>query len=213
MNMFDMGLSSKLEAYKINTPMNAMLMDRALCQSFGKLQWYLQEVPVSVSPMIFSFFFPPSLSNFLLPPPSQGTINTYSFHTFPRYRLNIRLPFEHITFTNHEGTGPASDLPSPRLLRFHRLCCLILNMSGAAQYVEHLLCENARLLEQGVLSTDGRSNIDLVMSMNAYYKVFPFQNEYSIRDGNQAHGNNTSGNSQVIRTGGKRGGKRKKVGK
>lgn len=91
------------------------------------------------------------------------------------------LPFEHITFSNHEVTGPPSELPSPRLLRFHRLCCLVLNTSGVAEYVEHLCRENARLLEQGVLSADGRSNLDLVMGMNAYYKVFPFWNEEPIR--------------------------------
>lgn len=47
-NMFDMGLSAQLEAHKINTPMNTMLMDKSLCESFGKLQWYLEEVPVSI---------------------------------------------------------------------------------------------------------------------------------------------------------------------
>lgn len=54
-------------------------------------------------------------------------------------------------------------------------------MSGAAEYVEHLCRENARLVEQGVLSTDGRSNLDMVMGINAYYKVFPFWNEEPIR--------------------------------
>lgn len=54
-------------------------------------------------------------------------------------------------------------------------------MSGAAEYVEHLCRENAKLVEQGVLSTDGRSNLDLVMGMNAYYKFFPFWNKEPIR--------------------------------
>lgn len=54
-NMLDIGLSAQLEAHKIDTPMNAMLMDKSLCESFGKLQWYLEEVPVSTySPRISS---------------------------------------------------------------------------------------------------------------------------------------------------------------
>lgn len=68
-------------------------------------------------------------------------------------------------------------------------------MSGAAEYVEHLFRENARLQEQGVLSADGRSNLDLVMGMNAYYDVFPFWNEESIH----GEGSTVSGTGQGTR--------------
>lgn len=79
-------------------------------------------------------------------------------------------------------------------------------MSGAAEYVEHLFRENSRLQEQGVLSTDGKSNLDLVMGMNSYYNVFPFWNEESI------HGEESTvgGAGQGTRAGIKRGRKRKR---
>lgn len=147
MDVLDQGLGTQLEAYKITTPMNALLMDKVLCDSFTKFQWYLQEVPVRISHPTSTLFYPTNHS--------QGTINTYTLHTFTGYRLNFKLPFQQVTFTNHEeptsSTTP-SDLPCPRLLRFHRLCCLILNLSDAAQFVEHAILENAWLMEQGVFA-------------------------------------------------------------
>lgn len=60
MNILDHGLGTQLEAYKITTPMNALLMDKALCDSFAELQWYFQEVPVRIphptSPHLFLFY-------------------------------------------------------------------------------------------------------------------------------------------------------------
>lgn len=54
--------------------------------------------------------------------------------------------------------GGGIPVPDPRLLKFHRACCLILNMSGAGEYVENLLRDMEDLVCKGGLAADGSSD-------------------------------------------------------
>lgn len=143
MNMFDPGISATLCGSLIDTPANAMMLAADLHDRFGRLQCYLEAQP------------------------SRGP-DTYTFHTT---RGAVPLPpsltpaVSHIVFRNHERTGTPADLPSPRLLALHRACCLMLAMSGAAEYVESLLRDTENLMERGTLASDGSSNIALFLRM------------------------------------------------
>lgn len=75
-------------------------------------------------------------------------------------------PKEKTQFENHEPPGTDySSLLVPRLLELHRACCLILSMSGAAEYVEGLLDNAETLCQRGVLGDDGSSNFGLFLRM------------------------------------------------
>lgn len=150
LNMFDPGISSILSGTLIDTPMNAMMLAAELHDRFGNLQCYLQEAP------------------------TVGE-NTYTFHT-TRGASTLDPAFapaaSHIVFTNHERGGAApADLPSPRLLALHRACCLMLSMSGAAEYVENLLDDTEALMQKGVLAEDGSSNFALFLRMRGLHDV------------------------------------------
>lgn len=140
-NMFDPGISSTLCGSLIDTPANAMMLGADLHDRFSRLQCYLEAQP------------------------SRGP-NTCMFHTT---RGPMPLPpslapaASHIVFRNHERTGTLADLPSPRLLALHRACCLMLAMSGAAEYVESLVRDTENLMERGTLASDGSSNIALFL--------------------------------------------------
>ncbi|KAL0636405.1 hypothetical protein Q9L58_004655 [Maublancomyces gigas] len=145
MNMFDPGISRILEGTAINSPANALMLLPELHQRFGRLECYLEEVDE----------------------------NTYSFkHTARSVQIEAfyepRAP--RLAFANHEPEGtPHSPLPSARLLKFHRACCLILAMSGAAEYVERLLDDTEELMLKGMLAADGSSDLGLVLRLKGLY--------------------------------------------
>lgn len=141
MNMFDPGISRIPEGTAIDSPANAFVLLPELHQRFGRLECYLEEVDE----------------------------NTYSFkHTARSVQIEAfyepRAP--RLVFANHEPEGtPRSPLPSSRLLKFHRACCLILAMSGVAEYVERLLDDTEELILKGVLAADGNSDLGLVLRL------------------------------------------------
>ncbi|KAL0631240.1 hypothetical protein Q9L58_009894 [Maublancomyces gigas] len=57
------------------------------------------------------------------------------------------------------------DLPSPLFLKFHLARCMMLEMSGAGEYVESLLHDTETLMQRGVLAEDGSSNFALDMRL------------------------------------------------
>lgn len=144
LNMFDPGISHVLAGPLIDSPANAMMLVPELHDRFGRLQCYLQEDP--------------------------DLANTYTFHTT---RGTVPLPPSYaadgrrVVFQNRERdpTGPKAELPLPRLLRIHRACCLMLSMSGAAEYVEKLLRDMETMMERGVLAADGSSNLELLLRL------------------------------------------------
>lgn len=141
MNMFDPGISAALEGSLIDTPANALILLPELHQRFGRLECYLEEVAA----------------------------NTYTAHHVRRcLPLNefYNPRAAQLEFRNHEPAGiPQSALPCRRLLHFHRACCLILSMSGAAEYVERLLDDTEELICKGVLQADGSSDFTLMMRL------------------------------------------------
>lgn len=142
LNMFDPGISRVLAGSLIDSPSNAMIMIPELHHRFGRLQCYLQEVP--------------------------GQADTYSFHSTRGAAALDRKDGprgRNVVFVNHETDGVKAELPSARLLKIHRACCLMLAMSGAGEYVERLLRDAERLLEHGVLASDGSSNFALIMKL------------------------------------------------
>lgn len=139
LNMFAPGVSNTLARDLIDTPMNAMMLTADLHERFGNLDCYLE--------------------------PTHEA-NTYTFHMVRGKAPLVpsATPSEKIVFTNHDQE-PFADLPSPKLLAIHRACCMMLAMSGAAEYVEHLLHDTETLMQRGVLAEDGSSNFALVMML------------------------------------------------
>lgn len=139
LNMFVPGISNTLAGELIDTPMNAMILTSELHERFGSLECYLQETPEP---------------------------NTYTFHMVRGVAPLVPSPppKEKIVFVNHDE-APCADLPSPNLLAIHRACCMMLSISGAAEYVEALLDDTETLMQRGVLAEDGSSNFALVMKL------------------------------------------------
>lgn len=86
----------------------------------------------------------------------QGTYTFHTVHGRPVQRHYMPKTTS-IVFTPHKEGIPVP-VPDPRLLKFHRACCLILNMSGAGEYVEKLLRDMEDLVCKGGLAADGSSD-------------------------------------------------------
>lgn len=145
LNMFDPGISAALEGPLIDTPFNAVLLLAELHDRFGALEAYFEELDgCSDASRVYRFVFADAYDDL---PPAVGVK-------------------ERIEFVNCEPLGtPFSELPSRRLLALHRACAMILNMSGAAEYVERLLDEAEEVRVRGTLARDGSSGIGVFMRM------------------------------------------------
>lgn len=142
LNMFDTGVRDLLAGSQIDNPCNALLLAHDLHIEFGKLHVYFEEVP--------------------------GAPNSYRFKRTRgarRLRRDCNPHSEVLTFTNCEAAGPRASLPSPRLLKLHAACCRMLEMAGAAEYVEHLLDDLERMAVRGTLASDGSSDVGVLWSM------------------------------------------------
>lgn len=102
--------------------------------------------------------------------------NTY---TFCRTRHAAILPpildpkAERISFKNHEPAGTRwADLPSTRLLRLHVACYKLMDMAGAAEYVEFVIRDLERLELDGTLANDDSSDIGMVLRMKGLWSGF-----------------------------------------
>lgn len=157
--MFDTGISSELEGSRIDAPSNAMILAAELHQQFGQLQCYLDEVAP----------------------------DTY---TFRRTKHAATLApsadpkAERITFVNHEPVGTRwADLPSARLLKLHAACCKMMEMAGAAEYVEYVVRDLERLELEGTLAGDGSSDIGMVLRMKGLWSGFGDDDEEEKQEG------------------------------
>lgn len=141
LNMFAPGISNSLAGDLIDTPANAMILIPELHERFGSLELYLQETE---------------------------TLHTYTWHLVRgAYPLlpSVAPRSKYVVFVNRERDGVPAELPSPHLLAVHRACCMMLAMSGAAEYVEELLDDTEALMQRGVLAEDGSSNFALMMGL------------------------------------------------
>lgn len=144
LNMFDAGISDELEGVRIDAPSNAMILATELHDEFGKLRCYLDEVGPN------SYVFRKTRDAAVLSPAAN--------------------PMPRITFRNHEPEGSVwADLPSPRLLKLHAACCKMMDLAGAAEYVEYLIDELERMELQGTLATNGSSDISILLRMKGLW--------------------------------------------
>lgn len=144
LNMFDTGISTELEGCRIDAPSNAMILAHDLHDEFGKLRWYLEEVGPH------AYLFRKTRDAAVLGP---GTV-----------------PKPRITFVNHEPEGSVcADLPSARLLKLHAACCKMMEMAGAAEYVESVIDDLERMEEYGTLAGNGSSDIGMVLRIKGLW--------------------------------------------
>lgn len=143
--MFNPGISSSLEDPFIDTPSNAVLLLSELHNRFGALEAYVEELlACSDLARVYRFVFADGYND--LP-------------DLVRVKGRIKC-------VQHEPVGTVrSELPSRRLLALQRACALILNMSGAAEYVERMLDDAEMLMQRGTLAADGMSGIAVFMRM------------------------------------------------
>lgn len=139
LNMFDTGISAELEGARIDRPSNAMILATELHHEFGKLRCYLDEV----APNVYSF-------------------RRTRFASALSPAANPKAEF--ITFQNHEPNGTNwADLPSARLLKLHAACCKMMEMAGAAGYVDAVIRNLDRMEEEGTLAADGTSDLGMLL--------------------------------------------------
>lgn len=138
LNMFDTGISTELEGGRIDAPSNAMILAHDLHDEFGKLRCYLEEVGLN------SYVFRKTRDAAVLAPGMT--------------------PKPLITFVNHEPEGTLwADLPSARLLKLHAACCKMMEMAGAAEYVESVIEDLDRMEEHGTLAANGSSDLGMLL--------------------------------------------------
>ncbi|KAF8241574.1 hypothetical protein K440DRAFT_665264 [Wilcoxina mikolae CBS 423.85] len=116
----------------IDHPRNALLVQSELHVLFGRLEWWLEAVP--------------------------GELNTYTPHVSRRctHHLSSQLvPEKRVVFLARGGV----EVPDPRLINLHAACAKILEMSGAAEYVENLFWDAKMLEQKCTLDSDGSSNL------------------------------------------------------
>jgi len=90
----------------------------------------------------------------------QGIEDTYQPRTARRLppsqaANHLTASGKYITFVARGGV----EVPDPRLLRLHAACAKILDMSGAADYVDRLHFDAEELRQEHTLREDGSSNL------------------------------------------------------
>ncbi|RPB07520.1 hypothetical protein P167DRAFT_540039 [Morchella conica CCBAS932] len=140
--MFDSGVSSLLQGERIDGPANAMMLYPELHNRFGLLRWYLEEVPGGGDEAVYVFCRSrdaPQLPLYCMPAGLGGTVR----------------------FTRMDGSR--TELPSRRLLAVHRACAKILEVAGAAEYVEDLLDEFEDVRGRTGMAGDGSSDLAMLV--------------------------------------------------
>lgn len=139
LNMFDSGISTQLEGPLIDSPANAFILATELHDEFGRLRCYFEEVAPG------SYEFRKTRFATTLSPAADAKASR-------------------LTFVNHEpeGTGWA-DLPSSRLLKLHAACCKMVEMAGAADYVDWAVGDLERMEEGGTLAANGTSDVGMLL--------------------------------------------------
>lgn len=141
MNMFDPGISHRLIGAAIDSPSNAITMCGDLHHRFRQLKWYLEPARAA--------------------PPHSYTMHLVRGQRMPRGLLPPAGPGA-ITFCSTAAAPP----PDPRLVAFHRACCLMLRMSGAGECMHRVLRDMKDLQGSGVLASDGSSDLGLFWRLN-----------------------------------------------
>lgn len=127
-----MDISHTLAGTAIDSPRNALTLCTELHVRFGQLRWYLE--------------------------PTQDP-HSYTLHLVRGERLPYHLlpPGTGGIVTFNAAAVPPP--PDPRLLAFHRACCLMLRVSGAGECVDRALRGMEEMAGAGVLAADGSSDL------------------------------------------------------
>jgi hypothetical protein len=133
--MFAPGIKRKIEGFEVDRPFNAMALTPDLHGSFGGLHIYFDEV--------------------------QGALpHTYSIKSF---RPTPGLPVVHTPIVRTLLSSPSHpvDMPDRQLLAVHRACAMILHLSGAGDYIDHLFHD----FSDGPVRTDGLTDLGSIVSL------------------------------------------------
>lgn len=143
MDMFDPGISTRLAGAAIDSPRNAITMCPELHFRFGQLKWYLQ--------------------------PTQGPPHSYKMRLVRGQRISHKFlpPGGLDTIITFNGTAAAPP-PDPRLIAFHRACCLMLRMSGAGECTDRVLRDMEDMQGRGVLAEDGSSDLGMFWKLREF---------------------------------------------
>lgn len=143
LNMFDTGIRDELAGANIDDPRNALLLAHDLHVQFGKLRVYFEKIP--------------------------GEVHCYRFRKTRgarRLRRDCNPKSDVLMFVNCEKEGvERATLPSARLLKMHMACCKMLEMAGAAEYVESLLRDREEMEVKGTLAEDGSSEVEVLWAL------------------------------------------------
>lgn len=147
-NLFDPNLSHTLEGDLIDTPCNAITLIHDLRELSSRLEAYFEAVPDMPNTYVFK---------------ATRTAGKLMEHQRPKAAQ--------LTFCGNEPLGSHSAaLPSARLLKFHAACCKILEMAGAAGYVEQVVEDMEELAAKGTMATDGSSDLGLFLRLKGLYE-------------------------------------------
>lgn len=92
-------------------------------------------------------------------------------------------PGARVTFRNHEPEGrQLADLPCPRLLKLHAACCKVMEMAGAADYVECVLDDLSRIDQRGTLAGNGSSDVEMLFRLKGFGGWSGYQEEATGRE-------------------------------
>jgi len=136
LNMFDNGVLRLIEGIDIDRPANALTLTLGLHQLFGDFEIYFE------------------------PTSGAQTSPTYTIHQ------TVWVPFSFgpqtfpVTRTLLD-TDKTIDLPSPRLLAIHRAIALILHLSGAGEYIDHILKD----MDYTMVKSDGTTELGHLVSL------------------------------------------------
>ncbi|GBF66797.1 hypothetical protein TMEN_9518 [Trichophyton mentagrophytes] len=126
LDIFDPGITHFIDGANIDSPSNALTLTLDNHRLLGE----------------FKIYFEPT-----------GGAYEYRIHSTDDDFLSD--PFFPVTRTLMLSPNRTIDPPSPRLLGIHRAICLILKLSGAAEYIEHVL----RDLELVTVEADGSTHV------------------------------------------------------
>ena len=134
--MFDPGVIHLVDGANIDRSYNAITLSSGFHRRFGSLQIYFEAKP--------------------------GLSHTYTIKsTILFLTYQPKVPITRSLFITPEHT---IDHPMPRLLAIHRACCLILHLSGAAEYVDKVLRDR----EASTAMSDGSTELGIIVGLKLH---------------------------------------------
>ena len=136
--MFDPGVIYDIEGINIDKPFNALSLSIDLHKEFRDLRIYFEA-------------------------------DTYirDRYTIKTTRLGLRVgPQLPVTWDLFIASGRNIDPPSRRLLAIHRACCLIIDLSGAGEYIYKVLQD----MEDSNVQSDGTTELGSIISLRLHQR-------------------------------------------